>query len=130
MAVQASTLGSFEFTSFVRGHHVYCNVWTPVVNKVLTLKREPDNSVSVHTVALTRDGEIAGHIPYAIARVVLFFLARGGHSGSCVVIGPPVNCGVQLGVEVPCLYKLYGRQEYVQRLKTLLSYSTTRAGWQ
>ena len=102
MAVQASTLGSFEFTSFVRGHHVYCNVWTPVVNKVLTLKREPGNPVSVHTVAVTRDGEFAGHIPHAIARVVSF-LARESHSGSCVVTGPPVNRGVQLGVEVPCL---------------------------
>ena len=62
MAVQVSTSGSFEFTSFASlWDHVYCNVWTPVVNEVLTLKREPDNHVSVHTVALTRDGEIAGH---------------------------------------------------------------------
>ena len=105
MAIQASTSGLF-----VRGHHVYCNVWTPVVNEVLTLKREPDNPVSVHTVALTRNGEIAGHIPHAIARVVSFFLAREGHSGSCVVTGASINHGVQLGVEVPCLYKLYGHR--------------------
>ena len=31
MAVQAS-VGSFEFSSFVCGHHVYSNVWTPVVD--------------------------------------------------------------------------------------------------
>ena len=28
---------------------------------------------------------------------------------------------VQLGVEVPCVYKLYGRQAYIKRLEELLS---------
>ena len=61
MAVQVS-VGSFEFSLFVRGHHVYCNVWMPVIGEELTLKREPDNSVSKHAVAVTRDGQIVGHI--------------------------------------------------------------------
>ena len=120
MAVQVS-VGSFEFSSFVRGHHVYCNVWTPVIGEELTLKREPDNPVSKHAVAVTRDGQIVGHIPEKYSRVVSCFLAREGNSGSCVVTGPRVNRGVQLGLEVPCLYKFFGRQDYVHRLKTLLT---------
>ena len=62
MAVQVS-VGSFELSSFVCGHHVYCNVLTPpVIGKELTLKREPDNPVSKHAVGVTRDGQIVGHI--------------------------------------------------------------------
>ena len=37
MAVQVS-VGSFEFLLFVHGHHVYCNIWTPVIGEELTLK--------------------------------------------------------------------------------------------
>ena len=122
-------VSTFEFTSFVRGHHVYCNVWTPVINEVLTLRREPESPFSVFAVAVrsvfavavTKDGEVVGHIPETIARVVLFSLAREGHSGSCQITGRRVNRGVQLQVEVPCIYKLFGRQNYVQRLKDLIT---------
>ena len=53
MAVQAS-VGSIEFSLFIREHHVYCNVWTPFVVEEPTLKRELDNSTSRRTVTVTR----------------------------------------------------------------------------
>ena len=117
-----SGVSTFEFTSFVRGHHVYCDVCTPVINEVLTLRREPENPFSAFAVAVTKlkDGEVIAHIPETIAKVVSFFLAREGHSGSCHITGRRVNRGVHFGVEVPCVYKLSGRQKYVKRLKDLI----------
>lgn len=41
---------------------MYCNVWTPVIGKELTLKRKPDNPVNKHAVAVTKDRQIVGHI--------------------------------------------------------------------
>ena len=119
-------VSTFEFTSFIRGHHVYCNIWTSVIDEVLNLRREPESSFSVFAVAVTKDGEVVGHIPETIARVVLFFLAREGHHGSCQITGRRVNHGVQVGVEVPCVYKLFGGENCVQRLKDLITTETNR----
>ena len=65
-----SGISTFEFTSFVRGHHVYCDVWTPVINEVLTLRREPESLYSAFAVAITKGGEVVGHIPETNAKVV------------------------------------------------------------
>ena len=35
------------------------------------------------------------------------FLSRNGHRGFCEVTGRPTNCGVDFGVEVPCVYRFY-----------------------
>ena len=32
----------------------------------------------------------------------------------CEVMGGRVNCGVGLGLEVPCLYKFYGSRAYMK----------------
>ena len=66
-------ISTFEFTSFVHGHHVYCDIWTPVINEVLSLRRKPESPFSAFAVAVTTDGEVVGHIPETIAKVVLFF---------------------------------------------------------
>ena len=114
-------VASLEWTSFVRGHHIYCHTWTPAIGEFLFLRREPDNEVNNYAVAVIKDGEVVGHIPDAITRVMSQFLLREGHSGSCEITGNRVNRGVQIGVEVPCVYKLYGRQAYIKRLEELLS---------
>ena len=94
---------------------------TPIVNEVLNLRREPGNPFSMFAIAVTKDVEVVGHVPKAIERVFSLFLAREGNGGSCTITGMHVNCGVGLGIEVPCVYRLYGQEKYVQRLKELLS---------
>ena len=34
----------FCFESFITGHHVYKEIWSPVLNKLLVCVREPENS--------------------------------------------------------------------------------------
>ena len=55
------------------------------------------------------------------SRAVAFFVKKAGSAGFCEVTGSSVNRRVGLRVEIPCKYKFYGRQAYVDRLQTLLS---------
>ena len=52
-----------------------------------------------------------GHVPWALSKVTLFFLAYDGNV---------VFRGVRLGLEVPCTYKFYGRRTHVAKFKKLL----------
>jgi len=44
----------YEVKSFIRGFHVYQDVWTPVIGELLLLKREPENVHDKHAVAVIR----------------------------------------------------------------------------
>ena len=63
--------------------------------------------------------DVIGHIPKTTSRLVFYFLTKDGHSAFCEITGNPVNRGDQLGVEVPCIYRFYGRQSYIERLNDL-----------
>ena len=108
-----------EYQSFVRGHHVYFTIWTPVVGEELVLRRQPDNEHDPYAVAV-KDEEVAGHVPRNISQVVSFFLSHSGNVGFCNITGPRVNRGVGLGLEVPCVYKFYGKKVYLKKLTELL----------
>ena len=120
----------FQYQSFVRGHHVYQSSWTParvknllltpVTGEVLVVKKELGNEHDQYAVAVIRDGDVVGHVPQVISRVIFYFLGYDGNVGFCEVTGPRLNRAVGLGVEVPCLYKFYGRQSHVRRLERLL----------
>ena len=45
---------SLEVHSYVRGYHVYQEIWDPRIGKVLPLEREPDNSEDKFAVAIVR----------------------------------------------------------------------------
>ena len=49
-----------EFNSFIRGYHVYSQIWNPVVGELLILKREPNNIVDLSAVAVNKEQEIVG----------------------------------------------------------------------
>ena len=113
----------YEVNSFIRGLHVYQDIWTPVVGEVLLLKREPDNSHDRYAVAVVRqsDGATVGHIPYNLAPILSPFLARDFNKGVAEITGPRVNRGAGYGIEVPCIYRLYGSRRYVERAKETIS---------
>ena len=71
-------------------------------------------------VVIKPDGMVVGHIPKHVSRDVSFFLKKAGSAGFCEVTGSSVNRGVGLGVEIPCKYKFYIRQTYIDKLQTLL----------
>lgn len=70
-----------EWSSFVRGHHIYCEDWTPTIGEILTLKVEPDNSHYEYAVAVMKNSMVVGHVPRPVSRVVPLFAKRGPQRG-------------------------------------------------
>ncbi len=77
----------------------------PTIGEGLLLKREPDNIRHQSAVAVIRDGEVVGHVPYNLAPTVSQFLRRDCNKAFVEVTGDRVNRGAGYGVEVPCVYR-------------------------
>ena len=121
MASEVVEEGScYEWSSYIRGYHDYQAVWTPTIREMLLLKVEPTNPYDDFAVSIVKDGAVVGHVPKYVSRVICFFLKRVESVGFCEVTSSRVNRGVGLGLEIPCTYKFYGRQAYLDRLQTLL----------
>ena len=83
---------------------------------MLKLKVEPTNPHDQFATAVIKpDGTVVGYIPKHANKAVLFSFRKVGSAGLC-----EVTVGVGLGLKIPCNYKFYGRQAYVDRLPTLL----------
>ena len=53
---------SLEVYSYVRGYHVYQDIWNPRIGEALPLEREPDNSEDKFAVAIVRRSRVVGHL--------------------------------------------------------------------
>ena len=69
---------------------------------------------------LLNNGRVVGHVPKTVSKAVYFFLNKDAHSSFCEVTARSTNRGVDLGVEVSCVYRIYGRQSHIDRLSQLL----------
>ena len=68
----------FESESCFRGHHIYKDVWTPVVTEELSCRREEGNISDPYAVAIIKSGVIVGHVPHRISATCNLFIQRGG----------------------------------------------------
>ena len=109
-----------EIISFVRGYHAYKDIWDPVVGQMLQLRRQPDNNEDSHAVAVLNEETIVGHMPYNLAPIVERFLRREVNKGFTEVTGNKVNRGAGYGLEIPCVYRLYGPKVYCDKLEELV----------
>ena len=117
-------LQCLEIQSFARGYHAYMDIWTPVIGQTLLLKREPTNPKDKNAVALYEDDSIIGHVPYNLAPYNLApylsrFLARDVNKAFAEVTGEKVNRRAGYGLEIPCVYRLYGPKAYVDKMKVI-----------
>ena len=103
----------------IRGYHAYKDLWTPSIGDVLLLKREPDNSKDHCAVAVIKDGEVVGHVPYNIASTVSQFLRRDINKAFVEVTEERVNRGAGYGLEIPCIYHFYGPEPYTKKLREI-----------
>ena len=111
----AASFDSVEFNSFIRGYHAHKDIWEPFVGETLLLKREPTNVKDRSAVAVMKETEVVGHVPYNISSALSMFLRRDSEvTGNCV------NRGAGYGMEVPCIYRLYGPTIYIQRLQQII----------
>ena len=85
----------YEVNSFIRGLHVYQDIWTPVAGEVLLLKQESDNAHDTNAVAVVRQSDRAtvGHIPYNLAPILSPFLGMDFNKGVAEITSSRVNRG-------------------------------------
>ncbi len=123
----ANDLQVLEIHSYVRGYHAYMDIWTPVEGEVLLVKREPTNFKDRHAVAVFKDDAIVGHVPYNIAPRLSQFLRRDVNKAFAEVTGEKINRGAGYGLEIPCVYRLYGPKVYMDTMKEVIG-SLSAAG--
>ena len=121
-----TNLQVFEIDSYVRGYHAYMDVWSPVIGETLLVKREPSNVKDRHAVASFKEDAVVGHVPYNIAPRFSQFLRRDVNKAFAEVTGEKVNREAGYGLEIPCVYRLYGPKVYIDRMKELID--SLRAG--
>ncbi len=103
---------SYEFSSYIRGFHDYKEICEPTIGEVLPLKKEEANPHDRFAVAVILDGSVVGHLPFNVAPVVSYFLGIEGNAGQAEIIGVRVNRGAGYGLEIPCIYRFFGNQNY------------------
>ena len=82
---------------------------------MLLFKREPTNPKDSLAVAVMKEAEIVGHVPYNITSLLSNFLRSDRNKRFVEVTGNALNGGAGYGMEVPCKYRLYGQREYIAR---------------
>ena len=104
--------GIFLLESYVRGYHVYMNIWNATINDYLQCKIEESNEFDPSAVALFHDDcleeKVVGHVHIHLSKIFHRFWKLPFCSISAVVIGKRVNRGVGDGLEIPVEYKFFG----------------------
>ena len=115
----ATISGNYFELGCTCGHHIYKDVWTPVVNEELSCRREKGNTSDLYTVAIINI--IVGHLPCRISAAYNLFIQREG-AVVCKVTG---LCHYssdlpQGGLEVPCRLVFLGTSKLITKLFRLL----------
>lgn len=117
----AMSHGTFSTDSVIRGHHVYKDVWTPVIGEELMCQRELGNLRDPFAVSVLNESTIIGHVPRKISVICSMFLQTGG-TIDCIVFGNRQYSRdlVQGGLEVPCELKFVGDNKHIEKVKKLM----------
>jgi len=113
-------LDVLEIVSFIRGYHAYMEIWSPVRDEVLLVKRETTNHKDGNAVAVMKESVVVGHVPHNLASSMSHFLRRDTNKAFAQVVGDKVNRGAGYGLEIPCIYRLYGPKVYIDKMKELV----------
>ena len=97
------------------------DIWTPVLNEELILKREPSNERDRNAVAVRKEEALVRHVPFNLARLISSFLRRDINSVFAKVVGEKVNRGPGFGLEIPCVFTLHGPKPHIEKLKELVA---------
>ena len=89
------------------------------------MKREPKNIKGKYVVVVLKEDAVVGHVLYNTAPSIGHFLARDVNKCFAEVRGEPVNRGAGHGLEVPCVYRLYGPKRYVDRTREVVATFST-----
>ena len=108
--------------SCVRGHHIYKDIWSPVIGERLVCERERHNTHDRYAVAVKRESTTVGHLPKKYS-CTFSLLLRGGGSIDCTVTGTRRYSTdlSQGGLEVPCEVTLKGTKRLMKKVNRHLN---------
>ena len=86
----------------------------------MILQKEPTNVKDRLAVSVQKEGQVVGHVPRNLAPLLFYFLDRDVNKGFAEVTAVPLNRGAGMGIEVPVIFRLYGPELYVKRLKDMI----------
>ena len=87
----------------VRGYYAYTEVWTPTAGE----------AKDQFAVAVIKDEEIVGDVPFNLSSTVSQFLRRPHNIAFAEVTSHYVNQGAGYSLEIPCIYKFFGPEPYI-----------------
>ena len=104
---------TLDLETFIKGHHVYKNIWTPKQGKQLDVLMEPDNQMEKFAVCVKINEKIVGHLQKGIsgrlAKTIFYFLLSDAYSSAWAKVnGKRCNLGDGEGMQVPCKLSLSG----------------------
>ena len=84
----------------------------------LRLIPEPTNySVNRNAVAVMKEGQIVGHVPFSLSTIISLFLRRDVDKAFARATGGRAYRGAGYGLEIPCVYQFYGPKPYIDKLR-------------
>ena len=108
--------------SCMRGFHVYQDVWTLIIGKVLACRRETTNIEDKYAIAMYKTEEVVGHVPCKILFLFAAFIRRGG-TIYCTVEGTQRYSSnlAQGDMEIPCKLTFKGPLKELQKVQKYFS---------
>ena len=108
-----------EIECYIRGYHVYRDIWEAAVDEELVCRPERSNAHDRYAVAVMKNDLVVGHLPSKFSRLYSLFIRRG--IILCRVAGRRRYSRnlPQGGLEIPCVLLLKGSPKELQKLKNL-----------
>ena len=108
--------------TFIKGHHVYKDIWTPKQGKQLDALMGPDNRMYKFAVCVKINQKIVGYLKKGasgrFAKAIVYLLRSDAYSSAWAkVIGKRCNLGNGEGMQVPCKLSLSGQPKFVSSLR-------------
>ena len=84
----------------------------------LRLIPEPTNySVNRNAVAVMKEGQVVGHVPFNLSTIISLFLRRDVNKAFARVTGGRAYRGTGYGLEIPCVYQINGPKPNIDKLR-------------
>ena len=113
---------SMDLETFIKGHHIYKNIWTPQLDELLEVSTELDNPMDKFVVTVKKNQNIEGHLKKGktgrFAKTLFYFLRSDSYSKChAKVTWKRCNLGDGDGLQVPCILNISGQAEFMSILQ-------------
>ena len=110
---------SVELGTYIKGHHVYKEIWNPKLGEELNARIEANNLVDKFALCVEKDGNIVGYLKKGVSGKTVFYLLGSDNYSNCFakVSGKRCNLKDGEGLQVPCYLYSTGRKSFVEVLE-------------